>query len=92
MANHPSAEKRHRQNLKKRTRNRNAKSTIRTAIKQASAMAAEGNFEGARAVAVKATSLLGRAASKGILNKKTAHRTISRLDNRINSAESRTNA
>ena len=84
MATHPSAEKRHRQNQKRRAANRNARSTIRTTMKKAKALAAEGQKEEAQSAVVKATSLIDKAVVHGVLHKKTAQRTISRLQVAIN--------
>ena len=49
VANHKSAEKRARQSLKRRARNRHVLSTMRTYIKQTRAAIAEGNAENAEA-------------------------------------------
>ena len=83
MANHKSAIKRHRQSLKRRERNRNVKSTIRTSAKEVRALLASGDAKGA-AEKVKVTErLLAKAAAKGILPLKTASRQISRLAARV---------
>lgn len=87
MATHRSAEKRHRQSLKRRDRNRNAKATFRTIIKGAKAAAAEGNMDAAKGLAVKAESLLAKAATKSIVHKKTASRMISRLSSELSRIE-----
>lgn len=78
MANHKSAEKRHRQSLTKRLRNRITKAALRTAAKKVRA-AVEENDAKAAEYAREAEILLSRAATKGILNKKTASRQIGRL-------------
>lgn len=77
MANHKSAEKRHRQSLKRRARNRVAKTSLRNAVKAARS-AAEANDPKARDLARAAEKLLAKAAAKGIVNKKAASRLISR--------------
>lgn len=88
MATHKSAEKRHRQSLKKRDRNRQAKSTLRSAIKSALTLATEKGDKDAVTVALrKATRLLDKAAVHGVLHKKTAARHISRLTKRVKSAQ-----
>ena len=86
MANHKSAEKRHRQNLKRRERNRVAKGAIRTKIKSALAAAKEGDKESALKEAQAASSLLDKAAIHGVLHKNNAARRISRLYKQIGSA------
>ena len=79
MANHKSALKRHRQNVKRREQNRNAKSAIRTSVKTAIQYAKTGKAEEAMLEAKKATSLLDKAVVHGVIHKNTAQRTISRL-------------
>lgn len=78
MANHKSAEKRHRQSIKRRTRNRDIKAAVRTAIKRART-ANESNDPKARELVREAESLLAKAAAKGVLKKKTVARTVSRM-------------
>ena len=77
MANHASAEKRNRQRIKRTTRNRAAKSALRTQLKKArAALATPGT---ALAVIKEAESVLDRAASKGIIPAKRASRSKGRL-------------
>ena len=83
MANHKSAEKRHRQNIKRRESNRTAKAAIRTTTKAALAAAEAGDTEKAKALAKAATSLLDKAAIHGTLHKNNAARHISNLNRRI---------
>lgn len=83
MANHKSAIKRHRQSLKKRDRNRSAKSSVRSALKKAEVAAASGNSTEALELARKAESLMASACSKGLYHKATVARKISRLNTRI---------
>lgn len=86
MANHPSAEKRHRQSLRRREQNRAAKAAIRTTLKAALAALAADDQKTAQEQAGKAERLLAKAASKGVLHKKTAQRSISRLSSRVSRA------
>jgi small subunit ribosomal protein S20 len=88
MANHPSAIKRHRQSLKRRDRNRVAKSSIRTSIKKTSLLLESGDIEAAKKEANTATKLIDKAAIHGVFHKRTAARTISRLHQRVNVAVS----
>ncbi len=83
MATHASAEKRYRQSVKRRARNRFAKATFRTAVKNALTLAQSGDSAGAKVAARAATRLLDKAAVHGVIHKKTAQRQISRLDIRI---------
>ena len=84
MATHRSAEKRYRQSLKRRARNRFAKATYRTAMKSALELATAGNKKEALDKAKLATKLLDKAAIHGVIHKKNAQRSISRLHARIN--------
>jgi small subunit ribosomal protein S20 len=88
MATHKSAEKRHKQSLKKRDRNRTTKSTIKTAIKSANAALTAADKKEAEVKVKKAVSLLGKAASKGILHKKNSSRNISNLNKKLSSLAS----
>lgn len=83
MANHKSAEKRHRQSLKRRTRNRVTKAAIRTVIKKSQAAIETKDIKGAKELARQAEVLIARAASKGIFHKKTAQRYISRVSSAV---------
>jgi small subunit ribosomal protein S20 len=80
MANHPSAEKRNRQRIKRTERNRRVKSTVRSSVKKARASIAAGNLAGAKSDVSEATKALARAASKGIIHVKAASRTTSRIE------------
>lgn len=87
MATHPSAEKRHTQSLKRQARNKAAKSTIWTSVKQVIKTCEEKNFDQADTAFRATSSLLSKAASKGIIHKKKAQRRISRLQQRVNAAK-----
>ncbi|MBW2268226.1 MAG: 30S ribosomal protein S20 [Deltaproteobacteria bacterium] len=79
MATHKSATKRARQDLVRRARNRDQRSRVRGAIRQARAAIALGDAGEANSAVRRAESLLRRATSKGVLHSKTASRQISRL-------------
>ena len=79
MANHKSAKKRIRQNEKIRLRNRDIKSSVRTAIKKVIAAANEKDFNKANELLKAAEKSLARAARKKILHANNAARRISRL-------------
>ena len=79
MAVHPSVIKRHRQNLKRRLRNVETKSKLRTLVKRARQAIASNNPDSA-ALHIRAVNKeLGKAVSKGIVNRNTASRWLSRL-------------
>lgn len=80
MANHKSALKRHRQSLKKRTRNRNVRGAARTAVKNLEKTLKEATDPATRqSLLVIAEKRLQSAAAKGVMKKKSASRKISRL-------------
>jgi small subunit ribosomal protein S20 len=79
MANHKSAIKRHRQSLKRRDRNRDARAAVRTAIKKVRALVAAGDENGAKTSMLEAERAIAKASSKGLYHKKNASRKISRL-------------
>lgn len=86
MANHASALKRHRQSQKRRDRNRTIKSSIRTAIKGAKADIEEGKLAEAKESLRAAERMLAKAAGKGIVPKRAARRSVSRLAKKYNGA------
>jgi len=83
VANHPSAEKRNRQRIKRTDRNRAAKSAVRTLVKRVrTALAAKD--KAAATVALKnAVKALDKAATKGVVHDKAASRTVSRLSAQV---------
>ncbi len=83
MANHKSAIKRHRQSLKRRERNRSAKSSIKTAVRATSDALNTGDAKSAQTNLKLAIKQIAKAQSKGILHKKTASRKISRIAKRV---------
>ncbi|MGH0032007.1 MAG: 30S ribosomal protein S20 [Myxococcota bacterium] len=80
MANHKSAKKRARQDLKRRARNRHVNSGVKSAVKDLR----QASPEEAPAALRKAESVIRRAASKGVLSKKQASRRVSRLAKSVN--------
>lgn len=83
MANHPSAEKRNRQRVKRTLRNRTVASSVRTLVKRVrTALHAKDQAAASTALKV-ATIALDKAATKGVVHPKAASRTISRLSAQI---------
>ena len=81
---HLSVRKRHRQSLVRRARNRAVKSLVRSTIKSASAVAtAEEKQTALREV----SSVVDKAAAKGVIHKNKASRIKSRLARKTNSAK-----
>ena len=74
-----SAQKRARQNIKHRERNRYYRSTARTLVKKAKEAIVSNDLEQATAATQKATQSLDKAAAKGVIHKNNASRRKSRL-------------
>jgi small subunit ribosomal protein S20 len=80
VATHKSAEKRHRQSLKRRARNRHYKGEVREAVKALrNAIAAKADESQISALFQTAAATLQKVASKGILAKGNASRRVGRL-------------
>jgi len=84
MMRHKSTEKRARQNTKLYHYNRAIKSSIKTRIKNLLAVLETKNNEDAHSQLKKVISSISRAVSKGVIQKKTASRRISRLTKMVN--------
>ena len=84
MPQHKSAIKRVRQNIENRTRNAQARSIMRTAIKQ---VRGASNGEEARAALTRAVSIIDRTAKQGIIHRNTAARYKSRLTRFVDKIE-----
>jgi small subunit ribosomal protein S20 len=79
LAVHPSVIKRHQQSLKRRARNIESRSRLRTLVKKAR-QAIESQNSAAVAAQIRAVNrALGKAVSKGIIKRNTASRWLSRL-------------
>lgn len=83
MANHPSAEKRHRQSVKRAARNQAVRSHVRTEVKKLRTLVGAADAESSRAALPKVASTLDKAAAKGVLHKNAAARRISRLAKQV---------
>jgi small subunit ribosomal protein S20 len=79
MANIKSQKKRNIQNEKRHQRNIAAKSSLKTTTKKVQAAVTAGDAEAAGTSQREAARALDKAASKGVLHKKTAARKKSRL-------------
>lgn len=78
MANHKSALKRNRQNIKRRERNKGNRSAAKTAAHKALA-AIKLDAKKSEAALIDAVSVLAKTAAKGSIPKRRAARKISRL-------------
>ena len=81
MANHKSSEKRIRQTVSRRLRNRYYEKTARNAVRRLRAMT---NADEAKAAYVKVSALLDRLASKKTISKNKAAHLKSKLAKYIN--------
>lgn len=79
MANLKSAIKRNRQSIKRRDRNREVRSAVRAAIKDARMAADSGDKKKAGDLLKKAEKLIAKAANKKVYHGRNASRKVSRL-------------
>lgn len=86
MPNIQSAKKRLRQSLVRRSRNRSAKSIIKTAVKRLQASVQAKEFDAARTQLQAINKLLDQTASKGVIHVNKASRTKSRLSQFVKKA------
>jgi small subunit ribosomal protein S20 len=83
VANHPSAEKRNRQRMKRTTRNRAVKSAVRTQVKEVREALAAKDPKAAQEALALAVKALDKAAGKGVLARKAASRKVSRMAHQL---------
>ncbi|MFN2501079.1 MAG: 30S ribosomal protein S20 [Pyrinomonadaceae bacterium] len=83
MANHKSAEKRVRQNEKRKEINRNNRSKLRTSIKKLRTAVAGQDKDDSVALLNPTVSLIDKAVNKGIIHKNTGARYKSRLTRHV---------
>ncbi len=88
MANTTSAEKRNRQSQKRRARNQSVRSTVKTAVKGFREAAGAKDLDAGKVKDALSSAIrtLGKAATKGVLHKRTAARRTSRLMKAANRA------
>ena len=87
---HPSAEKRHRQNLKRAERNHAIKAHVRTTVKLATEAIAGADAADGAAKLKAASRALQKAQSKGTMHRNTVRRQIARLSKRLHKAHGKT--
>jgi small subunit ribosomal protein S20 len=83
VANHPSAEKRNRQRIKRTTRNRAVKSAVRTQVKDVREALAAKDPKAAQEALALAVKALDKAAGKGVVARKAASRKVGRLAHQV---------
>ncbi len=89
MATHKSAIKRHRQSLRRRSRNRHIKVGVGTLIKRFRSAVEEQDAASAAEKFAATERAIRKAVSKGVIPKQRANRHISRLAKSLNSLTSR---
>lgn len=83
MANHKSAEKRARQNVKRREINKSNRSKLRTSIKKLRGAIAVSDKDQSVEILNPTVSLIDKAVNKGLIHKNTAARYKSRLTKHV---------
>lgn len=89
MPNHKSAEKRVRQNEKRRAINRSNRTALRTSIKKLRAALAGSDKGGLNELLPATISRIDKAVQKGVLHRNAAARYKSRLTARVNQASAK---
>jgi small subunit ribosomal protein S20 len=80
-----SAIKKHRQSIKRKIRNVQVRSALKTLVKDLNAAIELRDLAKSREFLKLTIAALGRASSKGVIHKKTASRTSGRLSKRVHS-------
>ncbi|MDA8121743.1 MAG: 30S ribosomal protein S20 [Deltaproteobacteria bacterium] len=86
MSKSSSAEKRHKQSLKRKIRNRHIRSTVKSAVKEVRTALSGSDAPKAVEILKETSSVIARAGSKGVLHKKTVARKVSRLSKAVHKA------
>jgi small subunit ribosomal protein S20 len=86
MPNHKSAEKRVRQNEKRREMNRSNRGRLRTSIRKLRAAMTTGDAGALQELLPATISTIDKAVQKGVLHRNAAARYKSRLTARVNQA------
>ncbi len=84
LANIKSAKKRVLVSKTRNERNKAIKSSVKTAIKKVEAAVVAGDKAAAQAELLSATSVIDKAATKGVYHKNNAARKVSRLSKAVN--------
>jgi small subunit ribosomal protein S20 len=85
MTKHPSAQKRHRQSVKRQARNQAIRSRVRTFVKGVRESVDARNTAEATERLKSAARAIDKAVTKGVLHRNTASRKISRLTRAVRS-------
>lgn len=80
---HPSAVKRHRQNLKTRARNKTIRTRVRSDVRKLREAVSKGDLATAETQLRVAIRELTKAVSKGVLHRNAASRRVARLSKHV---------
>jgi small subunit ribosomal protein S20 len=89
MPNHKSAEKRVRQNEKRRENNRSNRGRLRTSIKKLRSALTTGDATTVQELLPTTISTIDKAVQKGVLHRNAAARYKSRLTTRVNQSSAK---
>ncbi len=84
MANHKSAEKRNRQSIVRKARNRSNKTRMKGAVKAVHTAMEENSVDKTMEALKIAIPIIDKLAVKGTLHKKNTSRKVSRLTKKVN--------
>lgn len=90
MANHKSALKRNRQNVKKRANNRSNRGQLRTQLRKMQTTLATEKPDDVQKLLAPTFSVIDRSVQKGVLHKNAASRQKSRLMAKVNAMSPKT--
>ncbi len=88
MASHQSAVKRAKQNEKRNLRNLHIKTTVKSSIKKVREAIESKDVEGAQKALLQTIPLIQKARSKGVFQRNSSARKISRLTLKFNALKS----
>jgi small subunit ribosomal protein S20 len=84
LAHHKSALKRIKQNKVKNARNRHVRSTLRTFVKRVREAVENKDLAAAKEALAAAIPVIDKSATKGVIHKANASRSVSRLTKLVN--------
>ena len=84
LAHHKSALKRIKQNKVKNARNKHVRTTLKTCVKRVREAVASKDLDAAKVALAAAIPAIDKTATKGVIHKSTASRSVSRLVKLVN--------
>jgi len=88
VANHKSAEKRARQDVKRRDYNKSIKSRVKSSVKSVLTSVTNNDSETAQIRLADTITVIDKAAAKNVIHKNAAARKVSRLTKKVNALTS----